>query len=98
MDRDAVVAHDLGLQIMVVDLQRDELPREGILAGLDEEVALGVLDAQRLSGQSGEILFELRAQRLVPLVLRGERERGEKGRQGQQKAFHNTTPSGMKAE
>ena len=83
---------------MVVDLQRDELPREGILAGLDEEVALGVLHGDRVPGQGGEILFQLGAQGREAVLLRLERENEEYGQEGRQEPFHSSTPSGMKAE
>ena len=83
---------------MVVDLERDELPRQGVLAGFDEEVAFGVLDRDGIARERGEILLQFRAQGLETLFLCGERDRGEKGRQGRQEPFHNSTPSGMKAE
>ena len=94
----AVVAHDLGIQVMVVDLQRDELPREGILAGFDEEVAFGVLHGDRIARQGGEILLQLGTQGVEPVVLRLQGEGKEYGQEGRQEPFHSSTPSGMKAE
>ena len=94
----AVVAHDLGIQVMVVDLQRDELPREGILAGFDEEVAFGVLHGDRVPGQCGEIFLQLGAQGLEAILLRLERESEKYGQENRQEPFHSSTPSGMKAE
>ena len=94
----AFVAHDLGVQIMVVDLQRDELPRERILAGLDEEVAFGVLHGNRIPRQGGEILVQLGAEGREAVLLRLEREGQEYGQEGRQEPFHSSTPSGMKAE
>ena len=83
---------------MVVDLQCDELPREGILAGLDEEVAFGILHGDGVPHQRGKVLLQLGAKGFEPVLLRLERESEKQGQQGRQKAFHNSTPSGMKAE
>ena len=67
---------------MVVDLQRDELPREGILAGFDEEVAFGVLHGDRVPGQRGEIFLQLGAQGLEAVLLCLDRECKEYGQEG----------------
>ena len=83
---------------MVVDLQRDELPREGILARLDEEVAFGVLHGDGIPRQRGEILLQLGAQGLEAILLRLERKSEKCGQEGRQEPFHSSTPSGMKAE
>ena len=98
MDRHPVVPHDLGIQVMVVDLQRDELPDQGILAGLDEEIAFRILDGKGFPRQGGEILLEFRSQGVEAVVLRPQHDGSQQGRQHRQQPFHSSTPSGMKAE
>ena len=54
-----VVSHDVGTQVVVVDLDGYVLTHQGILAGFNEEIAFGVLDGGAFPGQGREVFFQL---------------------------------------
>ena len=57
-----VVSHNLGAEIVVVDFDGYVLTNKGILARVNEIVALCALDRGRFSGQGREVFFQLGAQ------------------------------------
>ena len=57
---------------MVVDFEGGILPYQGILAGLDEEIAFLVLHGYRFSGQGQEVLVQLGTQFRIRLLRKGQ--------------------------
>ena len=96
-----VVAHYLGAKVMLVYFQGDVLADQGVPAGLDYLVALGLLDGGTFACKRSEILFQFGAQGIVGGRL-GPGSYGQgKGAGKHRNPFlstHNFTPSGIKAE
>ena len=92
-----VISHDLGLEVVVVNLEGGILLHQGVLAGLDEKIAFLVLYGYGLSGQGQDVLVQLGPQFRIRLLRKGQ-QGGRQGRQSQEQPSHNTTPSGIKVE
>ena len=92
-----IVSHHLGLEIVVVNLERHVLAHQGILRGGNEVVALSALHLSALSEERHEILLQFGPQFRIGFLCPGSP--GQNGRHdAYQPLFHRTTPSGIKAE